>query len=95
MLMGARARTTLLAMLVLSSLASTTSAFSLGTNSVTIDHHDIAGTGMARQLQFVDVRDARHCHNTPRRTYCHTKENLPVRVPDSKVSSALRIRHVS
>lgn len=95
MRMGARARTTLLAILVLSSLASTTSAFSLGTNSVTIDHQDIAGTGMPRQLQFVDGRDARHCHNTPRRTYCHTKENLPVRVLNSKASSAQRIGYVS
>ena len=29
-------------------------------------------------LQVADVRDYRHCHNTPRHTYCHTRECLPV-----------------
>ena len=31
----------------------------------------------AELLQFVDARDYRHCHNLPRRTYCHATERLP------------------
>jgi hypothetical protein len=30
--------------------------------------------------QTADVRTYRHCHNTPRRTYCHTREHLPITV---------------
>lgn len=30
--------------------------------------------------QMADVRTYRHCHTTPRRTYCHTLERLPVTV---------------
>jgi hypothetical protein len=29
---------------------------------------------------FADARSYRHCHNTPRRTYCHTKEPLPITI---------------
>lgn len=31
-------------------------------------------------LQVADIRAYRHCHNTPRRTYCHTREHLPISV---------------
>ncbi len=30
--------------------------------------------------QVADIRTYRHCHNTPRRTYCHTREHLPVTI---------------
>lgn len=30
--------------------------------------------------QIADVRTYRHCHNTPRRTYCHTREHLPITI---------------
>jgi hypothetical protein len=29
---------------------------------------------------YADARSYRHCHNTPRRTYCHTKEPLPITI---------------
>lgn len=29
---------------------------------------------------IADARQVRHCHNTPRRTYCHTREPLPVKI---------------
>lgn len=39
-------------------------------------------TSWVRQKeQVADARSFRHCHNTPRRTYCHTREVLPVTVP--------------
>jgi hypothetical protein len=31
----------------------------------------------AAPLQLVDARGYRHCHNLPRRTYCHKGERLP------------------
>lgn len=33
-------------------------------------------------ITLVDARPFRHCHNTPRRVYCHTREWLPLTVPD-------------
>lgn len=35
------------------------------------------------QLKLADARPVRHCHNTPRRVYCHTREVLPLSVPSS------------
>jgi hypothetical protein len=46
-------------------------------------------------VELSDVRTYRHCHNTPRRTYCHTKERLPIRVPAAKVTTAPGLSHVS
>lgn len=37
-------------------------------------------------LQIADARNVRHCHNTPRRTYCHTREQLPVTVRPSALN---------
>jgi hypothetical protein len=36
--------------------------------------------GTAR-LQLANARDLLHCHNLPRRTYCHKSEQLPVNWP--------------
>jgi hypothetical protein len=46
-------------------------------------------------IELSDVRTYRHCHNTPRRTYCHTKERLPIRVPAVKSSATPRRCHAS
>jgi hypothetical protein len=34
---------------------------------------------------FTDARSYRHCHNTPRRTYCHTKEQLPITIRPGQI----------
>jgi hypothetical protein len=34
---------------------------------------------------FADARSYRHCHNTPRRTYCHTKEQLPITIRPGQI----------
>jgi hypothetical protein len=39
-----------------------------------------AGDGRTA-LQLADGRGVRHCHNTPRRVYCHTREVLPISLP--------------
>ncbi len=33
--------------------------------------------GFPRRLQLAHARSDRHCHNMPRRTYCHKSERLP------------------
>jgi len=33
--------------------------------------------GSPGRLQLVHARNDRHCHNMPRRTYCHKSERLP------------------
>jgi hypothetical protein len=30
--------------------------------------------------QLADARTVRHCHNTARRVYCHTRETLPLTI---------------
>jgi len=30
-----------------------------------------------QNIVVADARDYRHCHNQPRRTYCHKKDRLP------------------
>lgn len=52
----------------------------------------IVATGLATQSalyatrvaktdrMYADARSYRHCHNTPWRTYCHTKEPLPITI---------------
>jgi hypothetical protein len=55
----------------------------------------LAEQGLHLPIELSDVRTYRHCHNTPRRTYCHTKERLPIRVPASKISADPRLCHVS
>lgn len=41
------------------------------------------GQAQAAPWRLADVRTYRHCHNTPRRVYCHTREHLPVTPPKS------------
>jgi hypothetical protein len=44
-------------------------------------HSALTDTSVAKADQnLADARSYRHCHNTPRRTYCHTKQPLPVTV---------------
>lgn len=38
----------------------------------------VAGAVSVASFEIVDARTYRHCHNTPRRVYCHTREHLPV-----------------
>jgi hypothetical protein len=38
---------------------------------------DDASVG-AVTTEVADARGYRHCHNTPRRIYCHTREHLPI-----------------
>lgn len=35
----------------------------------------------ARQQQLADARPYTHCHNLPRRTYCHSSQKLPKNWP--------------
>ena len=39
-----------------------------------------ADIALAANQQLADARTVRHCHNTTRRVYCHTGENLPLTV---------------
>jgi hypothetical protein len=39
---------------------------------------DSASLSKRHSTDVVDARSYRHCHNTPRRTYCHTREPLPI-----------------
>jgi hypothetical protein len=39
-------------------------------------------------LQLADGRGVRHCHNTPRRAYCHTREALPVTLQSNGIARA-------
>jgi hypothetical protein len=41
-----------------------------GTNNAAPQDHDIL-------TKFAHKRSYRHCHNMPRRMYCHAKERLP------------------
>ena len=34
-------------------------------------------TNDTKLVQLADARSYRHCHNMPRRTYCHKAERLP------------------
>lgn len=36
------------------------------------------GQAQTASWRLADIRTYRHCHNTPRRVYCHTREHLPV-----------------
>lgn len=55
-------------------LTASTASAALGSLSDVISHEfDGAMSGP----QLVDARDYRHCHNMPRRTYCHKGERLP------------------
>jgi ribosomal protein L25 (general stress protein Ctc) len=49
--------------------------------AVAIDTATIDGSSF---LLSVNAKNYRHCHNTPRRVYCHTKEPLPVRVRENE-----------
>ncbi len=54
-----------------------------------------AEQGMPLPIELSDARTYRHCHNTPRRTYCHTKEHLPIRPRVSSASLSLSLSHAS
>ena len=38
--------------------------------------------------EIADARGYRHCHNAPRRIYCHTREHLPVSL---RIHSSARV----
>lgn len=95
LLLAQRIGRAMLVVVVLSSLA-------IGSQAETIDDKSSPRAVPTRSEQRVpptielsDARTYRHCHNTPRRTYCHTKERLPIRVPASKGTAAPRLCHVS
>jgi hypothetical protein len=48
-----------------------------------------ATEGQAQSLrwQFADGQTNRHCHQTPRRMYCHTSKNLPVTIRTSPTAN--------
>jgi hypothetical protein len=43
----------------------------------------VSDTARSAHRIVADVRAVRHCHNTPRRVYCHTGENLPLTIRSS------------
>jgi hypothetical protein len=49
-------------------------------------HSALNTTSVAKTDQnLTDARSYRHCHNTPRRTYCHTKEQLPITIRPGQI----------
>lgn len=84
-----------LAVVVLTGLASGAQAETADGKPSTTGVPARAEQGMRLPIELSDARTYRHCHNTPRRTYCHTKEHLPVRPPASEASTPLRLCHVS
>jgi hypothetical protein len=83
----------MVAMLIVTSTFSALASPILSTRFITADRAGLAAEN--RLLQLVDERNFRHCHNTPRRTYCQKNEQLPVRVSTATNSISLRISHVS
>lgn len=47
-----------------------------------------AGDDQAAELRLVDGRGVRHCHNAPRRVYCHTRDALPVTLQSNGIARA-------
>ncbi len=94
-LLARRIGPTMLAVAALSGLASGAQAETTGGTLLANAAPARAEQGMPLPIELSDARTYRHCHNTPRRTYCHTKERLPVRLPSSTASALLRFCHVS
>lgn len=40
----------------------------------------VADIAPSANFQLADARPIRHCHNTARRVYCHTREDLPLTI---------------
>lgn len=45
------------------------------------------GASAPGQLQLADARPYLHCHNLPRRTYCHKGRQLPVNWPPNPAAT--------
>jgi hypothetical protein len=86
-------RTAMIAMLIVTGTFSALAGPILSTRFITANRAELSADNGV--LQLVDERNFRHCHNTPRRTYCHKNEQLPVRVSTATNSISLRISHVS
>lgn len=61
-------------------------ALSLATVAFDLHHSDGAqvlasGPAPSARIELADARSYTHCHNLPRRTYCHKAERLPVNWP--------------
>jgi len=44
---------------------------------------DTISVTRSNSMLLVGAKTYRHCHNTPRRVYCHTNEPLPVTVRET------------
>ena len=71
-------RSGIMAMLIVASCACALFAGHASASAIPDDQTAPTLTKRDAALQVADVRDYRHCHNTPRHTYCHTRECLPV-----------------
>jgi hypothetical protein len=71
-------RSGIMAILIVASCACALFAGHAGASAIPDNQTAPTLTKRDAALQVADVRDYRHCHNTPRHTYCHTRGCLPV-----------------
>lgn len=71
-------RSGIMAMLIVASCACALFAGEARANAIPDNQTAPTLTKRDAAPQVADVRDYRHCHNTPRHTYCHSSECLPV-----------------